>query len=323
MMVRNVFYFLRLYIIIMFKRRYFVMNNNFAIFLCALFAVIHLCSCNKDDTAEKWAKEEAILETWIKENRPNAVFDNGIYIEIIEQYPDNIQPEPGDHLLVDFVCRFLFDDVVEQVSFKDWRSYGALNESTYREGGPELWAPGDSPRLSVGIDNLRENEFAFAYVPSRILNYQDFISRKFEIKLVKVIDTDLKSYQEELMRCTMSKFNNKIDTITITDNGRDFYIIYNINEGEGDDVEVSSAKTRYTEMYYLQNDTPLTCVTNQEKTGWDRKFAEMFETVKKGGTITAVMPYRLMYHDDSYKDNNKQYIAPPGSVLKYEISIDN
>ena len=121
----------------------------------------------------------------------------------------------------------------------------------------------------------------------------------------------------------MRKFGKGVDTITITENGRDFYVIFHVEEGKGDAVDVSSVKTKYTEVYYLQEGDPRTCVTNQAKTGWNYKFSKMFHKAKKGGKITAVMPYRLMYGEEPYKDSNtQQFIAPLGSVLKYEISID-
>jgi len=299
------------------------MNKKAFILLCALLGCV-LCACNKDSVEKKWLEEEAKLAEWIKENRPDALFKNNIYFEKEGiEYPDNMSPEPEnkDHVLVNFTCRFLYDNIIETVSYKDWQSHGAQFISSYREGGPELW-PYERWE-SMGIAQLHENELANIYIPSRMLNLQDFKTRKFEIELVKVIDTDLKSYQEKIMGHCMKKFNKDVDTITITENGRDFYVIYHVDEGKGDPVEVSSVKTQYTEVYYLQEDDPRTCVTNRAKTGWNNKFSKMFQKVKKGGKITAVMPYRLMYGEEPYKDNNtQQFIAPLGSVLKYEISID-
>ena len=288
----------------------------YTLFICAL------CACNKSDVDEKWAKEETDLKEWMKENKPDLQLENGIYIEKIGSSNEkNTQPEAGDHVLVNFVCTFLFDDVIEQVSYKDWQARGALYPSTYREGGPELWTP--EMWINKGIGQLREKERAHVYIPSRILGFQDFKTRRFEIELVQVIDTLLKNYQEGLMGRYMRKFC-KVDTITIPINGKDHYIIYSVeDEGSGDAVNVSSVKTHYDEYYYLQNNRPKECAKDQLKTGWDRtKFSEMFQKVKKGGKITVMMPYRVMYGDNSYMDSNKQYIAPPGSVLRYEIRID-
>ena len=70
---------------------YYNLNIKAFVFLCMLLFV---CACNKDDTAEKWAKEEAELAEWIKKHAPRAVFDNGIYIEIIgRRHEKNILPE--------------------------------------------------------------------------------------------------------------------------------------------------------------------------------------------------------------------------------------
>ena len=297
------------------------MNIKVLIFQCALFMCV-LCACKKDETAEKWAKEEAELAEWIKVNAPKALFENDIYIE---KYgignPEGIQPETGDHVLINFTCRTLYDDVVEQVSDKNWQYWGALNPSLYREGGPELWPT--EYWVNMGIGQLQENERARIYIPSRKLDLPDFKTRKFDIELVKVIDTDLKNYQQELMGQCMKKFGHCVDTITIEESKREYYVVYHITEGTGDEeVAISTVRTRYTESYYLQKNDPRICVSDQEKIGWDRKFAKMFESVKKGGKITVVMPYRIMYGTDPYMDANMQYIAPIGSILKYEISID-
>ena len=122
----------------------------------------------------------------------------------------------------------------------------------------------------------------------------------------------------------MKNFCNNIDTITIKDNGQDYYVIYHVeDEGTGAAVDVSSVATHYDEYYMLQDGDFRPCVTNQAKKDWDKnKFSKMFQSVKKGGKITVVMPYRIMYGEKSYRDKNKQDIAPLGSVLKYDIRID-
>ena len=304
-----------------------IMNIKSFVFLCTL-CVCLLCACKKDDLAEKWAQEEAILADWIRENNIDAIFDNGIWVQRILKFEDNIKPEAGDHLLVNYKSRFLFNEnYIEQASCKNC---GARVLPTYKEGGPELWQP-LSPssalpeyRLITGIDNLHEKETAVAYVPSRMLNLQDFITRKIEIELVKVID-DLKTYQEELMRCIMKNFIENVDTIGITDNGREFYVVYHIDDSDGDEVDISSVTTSYSEKYFLENDTPVTCVRLQDRAGadWNNKFSKMFQSIKRGNIITVVMPYRVMYGEERYDDINKQLIAPPGSVLMYEINIKN
>ena len=320
---RNVFIFLRLLYMINFK-----IDMKISVFLGILFLV--LCSCNKDETAEKWAKEEANLAGWIRENVSDAffdknndmyIFDNDMYIEIVSnRCKDNKKPEVGYHVLVNFVCSFL-DGAVEQVSYEDWQSYGAQNPSMYREGGPELWVA--EYWGNMGIGNLYEGESANIYIPSRKLGLQDFKSRKYEIKLVQVIEPDLKIYQDSLMRVYMRNFET-VDIDTVPINGRDHLIIYCVdNAGYGDHVNVSSVKTQCDEDYLLQENTPRLCDRRQPKT-WDTKFSKMFRDVKKGGKIIAVMPYRVMYGEDPYRDEKTgQLIAPLHSVLKYKISIDN
>ena len=305
------------------------MNRKFFVLWFTLFACV-LCACNKNDVEEKWAQEEADLALWMKENKPDALFDKFIYIEKFGAlHEENITPEPENYLLVNFVCSFLYesDGDVERVSYKDGKNgsidYKPEQLSLYREGGPELWSP--DMWLNKGLGLLRENERAFVYIPSRILNLQDFKPRKFEMHLVQVIDTDLKTYQEKLMGNYMKeRFCNKVDTFTIKDNGKDYYVMFHVKEeGTGSAITVSSVNTHYDEYYFLQDNKQKECIKDKAK-GWDRnKFSEMFQKVKKGGEITVVMPYRIMYGDQPYKDSNKQqYIAPPGSVLMYDLRID-
>ena len=306
------------------------MDKRIFVFLwCLLFAGV-FCACNKNDVEEKWAKEEVDLAEWMKENKPDALFDNDIYIEkIVSRGEDFTQPETGDHVLVNFVCSFLYehDGDVERVSYKDGKDgsidYKPQQLSLYKEGGPELWEPKYWESMGVGL--LREKERANIYIPSRKLNLPDFKPRVFMIELVQVIETDLKTHQEKLMDYYMKKrYCNKFDSITIKDNGRDYYVIYHVDEeGTGSAVNVSNVNTHYDEHYFLQDDKHKECVKNKAKTGWDKKFSEMFQSVKKGGKLTVVMPYRIMFGDDPYTDkNSKQYIAPSGSVLRYDITID-
>jgi len=297
-----------------------------------LFACV-LCACSKSDVEERWAKEEAELAEWIKENNIDAIFDNDIYIEkIIQRNEDHTQPEAGDHVLVNFVCSFVYDydGDVERVSYKDGMNgntdYHPEQLSLYREGGPELWSSDYWGTMGVGL--LREKEVANIYIPSRKLNLQDFKPRVYKIDLVQVIDTDLKTYQEKLMSNYMKKrFCNRFDTLPpIKDNnGKEYLVMYHVeDEGTGSATNVSSVNTHYDEYYFLQDDKHKECVKDHAKTGWDRNiFSDIFQPVKRGGKITVVMPYRIMYGDQSYMDSNKQqYIAPPGSVLRYDIRID-
>ena len=296
------------------------MNRKILILLCVIITGVFF-ACNKNDTDEKWAEEEAKLEEYMKSEKQEAIMDKGIYIEKLLEHNDHIQPEAGDYVLVDYECRFLFEsDVVEYVSYKDWQNYGALNPSVFREGGPELW---DEVRWSsMGIGQLREKERANVYVPSRLLSLQDFKTRVFRIQLSQVIDTDLKSYQEKLMGNYMKQYCTN-DTITIKDNGKDYYVIYHIaDKGTGSAIEGSNVKTHTSESYFMQDDDLRVCFSSREYNWNHSKFSEMFQSVKKGGKIIAVMPYKMMYGDEPYKIDI-QYIAPINSVLRYEINIDN
>ena len=286
-----------------------------------------LCACDKKETEKKWAEEEAKLDEWMKENKPNVPLVNGFYFEKVQpEYPERIFPEAGNYVLLDYECRFLYDNILEYVSDKDWQTRGAINPSNYKEGGPELW-----PFDWMGVDQLHENERANVYVPSRLLDLQDFKTRVFTIHLKKVIDTDLKAYQEKLMGSYMKRYCNDVDTITITDNGKDYYVIYHVEkEGSGDEINGAVVNTHTTEKYSIQDKDLRICFSDKVMKWNDvsgkftaKKFSKMFEKVNKGGKIVAVMPYKMMYGDELNKDSKGQYIAPITSVLMYEINIDN
>ena len=305
----------------------------------ALFLLL-FSSCGKNKTEEMWAAEEARLLEWIKENRPDAVSSNGIYFyKIGQQYPDNIQPdvELRDNVLVDFICRFLDDDAVEVVSYKGWWPNQAQSPSMFREGGPELWT---HDRWSImGIGELRENERANVYVPSRLLELQDFRTRVYTIHLRRRVNPDILAYQERLMSSFMERsFGEAIDTITITDNGKDYHVMYHVvNEGSGSEVEQpGTITTKTSEYYFMEDDDFRLCFNDKVLNGFNggvsrfnSKLSEVFVNmpamnnvpVKRGSKIIAVMPYRIMYAD--LNRDNGQYIAPLSSVLKYEILIDN
>ena len=328
---RNVFTFLRLY-----------RKSNCTGMRIAYFLVISLFlfSCSKNNIEELWAAEEARLKEWINENRPDAIFSNGVYFyKIGTQHPENIQPdtELRDNILVDFICRFLDDDVVEEVSYKDWRSHQAQYPSIFKEGGPELWT--HDRWAPMGLGQMREDEWANVYVPSRLLNKQDLRTRVYTFHLKRVINPDILAYQEKLMSSFMERFGEAVDTITISDNGKDYHLMYHVvNEGSGTNVDQPlDVNTRTSEFYFLEDDDFRTCFSNLAKKGFNgnvsnfsTKISDVFVNnpsknnlqVRKGSKIVAVMPYRIMYHD-KLNSSNGQYVAPLSSVLKYEIIIDN
>ena len=322
------------YVYVLYK--VFCMDKKFLIFLLAFYGIV-LNACNKpSETEEKWANEEAELALWIKENDPDAIFDNDVYIRKFGIASlDSIKPDPLGYVLVNYESRLLYDDLVERVSDKDYMGYNAMNPSLYKEGGPEMWSP--TMWGNKGVGKLYEKEQAYVYIPSRLLSLQDFQPRRFDIALVKVINNLEKYQNEDLMGNYMKRFCNELDTITATINGRDYYLIYHVaKEGDGSEIGSSSFSTKTTEKYFMQIEDIKTCFNNKEirwnddKTRFSaKKFSEMFvnneeknnKALKRGGRIIAVMPYKMMFGDDPYRDGD-QFIAPENSVLLYEIDID-
>ena len=322
------------------------MNIGCLIVLLLLF----LSSCSKNNTAELWAAEEANLLEWIKENHPDAVHLSGIYfVKTGASYPDNINPEMNDNVLVDFICRFWDDDAVEMVSHAGWWPRDAQNPSMFREGGPELWAHDRWGRMGIGFLNV--NEQAYVYVPSRLLDLQDFRTRVYHFHLRNVISPDILAYQHELMGNFMTEnFNEAVDTITITENGKDYHVMYHVRS-QGAGLEITqplTVKNISYEYYFLEDEDFRSCFPRSSsqdaanpdvvKTGFNgntsnytSQLSSVFvnnpsknnKPLHHGGRIVVVMPYRIMYGDNLTKDHNGQYIAPASSVLKYEITIDN
>ena len=314
-------------------------NINALLFLFA--AVLVFGSCNKNKTDELWAAEEAKLAEWMGEHKPHLKpINNGIYFEKTGTNFDNNQsPDPvaRDNVLVDFVRRYMYDDTVEGVSYKEWWDYGAESPSTFREGGPELWFY--ERWISKGIDQLREEEKATVWVPSRLLGLVDFRTRVYTIHLRKVISPDLKAYQEKLMGNFMANYCNAVDTITVIDRGKEYYVMYHIEkEGDGEEIDplnTARLETLTSEYYFMEDNDFRICSSNVAKLGFNndvskysRNLSEIFINdpeknnipVKKGGVIVAVMPYVIMY-DDKLNMYADQYIAPLNSVLMYRITI--
>ena len=319
--------------------------NIIVIFLIS--GVLVFCSCGRNKTEELWAEEEAKLAEWISENKPHLVMiNNGIYFERIgDEYVDNLKPDSvlRDNVLLDFECRLLEDGTVEEVSYREWWEYGAKSPSTYREGGPELWHY--ERWVKMGIGRLRENERANIYVPSRLLDLVDFQTRVFTVHLKKVVNPDIKAYQETLMGNFMEQFGTAVDTITVLDNGKDYHIMYYIaDEGWGEEISATTSEvsTKTSEFYFMEDDdfrngfrNKATTGFNDDKSRFSTYISRIFDNnpeknnkpVRNRGKIIAVMPYRIMYGTELITDvdvyGHEQYVAPVESVLMYEIQIDN
>lgn len=302
------------------------MNTKAFALLIVATAAAAMCACKKSETEERWAEEEAKLAAWIAENKPDATLINGFYLEKTGNlYPDSMKPEAGDHVLLDYECRYLYDNtVLEYTSNPNWENLGARNPATFKDGGPELWAFD-----WMGVNQLHKGEQANVYVPSRLLELQDFTTRVFSIQLHKVIDTDLKAYQEKLMSAYMQCYRKDIDTITWTNNGKDYYAMWHTTQkGAGQPAGNGAVSTHTTEKYTLQQGDVRTCFSdrairwNDGSSRFSTQFAPMFANLNKGSKIIVAMHYRMMFGEEPYSENN-QVLAPSNSVLIYEITIDN
>jgi hypothetical protein len=297
--------------------------NIIAILVISLSIV--LSACSRDDVAEKWAEEENDLYNWMRENEPGLrPLKNGVYVKITgERQLENMKPETTDHVMVNFVCRFFDDETIEQTSYMQW-DIEPLYLPAYKHGGPELW---EFLRWGkIGIDQMHKGESAKIYVPSRALNLQDFRTRVYDIELVDVIE-NIGTYQDKMITnfFRASYPNGKIDSIKITIDGRQQFIVYHIDDdGFGSELPFASVRTRFNEYFILNRDFQLS-MDNISRSGryWASNFADMLQPARRGRKVTALMPVKVIYHEGFLLDENRtQYIVPPGSVLRYEIEIE-
>ncbi len=293
------------------------------IFLVSI-SICMLSACKKDDVDEKLAKEDQELDQYMAD-KPNAVrLADGLYIEKLPMLAGGVQPEAGDFVLVDYVCKYLYTDITESVSYENYSSYGALYPCVYKSGGPELWEL-FKPLfgISMGIAQMSEHQTANIYITSRTYN-QDFNTRLFEMTLRKVIGPDLKGYQETLMSTYLKRqYADEVDSVKITNNGKEYYMMYHIVT-PGTEGVVGATNTQTTESYFLQNNDIRLCGSGERI--WNNgNMIQVLKQVNKGGRVVVAAPYKLIYGDDEYYimvGKNKQYIAPPGSVLLYDITIE-
>ncbi|MDR1864902.1 MAG: hypothetical protein LBR08_04950 [Bacteroidales bacterium] len=278
-----------------------------------------LVSCNRNDTDEKLLAEEQQLDQYIAANEQDAVRANGIYFKKISE-TEGVKPDVRDYVLIDYTCKHLYEGTVEQVSYKDYEAYGALYPSPYLEGGPEAM---DLTRSLFGsyIAGMREGENARLYVPSRHTN-RDFITRLYEITLVKVMGADLTSYQEKLMDAYLKEYYAQatVDTIPVTlDDGKVYHVLCATLQKSREDNR--QFDFNIVESNYILNDIsdhrPFQ-EANIQSWPWPSAVKNS-DKLKNAETAIMLIPYRLRYGEQICTIPNGQVVVPYEAVLVYLV----
>ena len=307
------------------------MNHKiFALSFCVLANVF--LACNKDEINEKLLKEDQKLAEYMAEIPDAVQLSDGLYIDAPGNPENGLQPEAGDYVLVDYICKSLYSGTTEAVSYKEYVEDGVWIPCAYKSGGPELWELG-KPLFGrhAGIGQMVEGQTANIYFSSRYYN-QDFITRVYYItlkKVIKVKDVSLKAYQETLMSNYLKRYGDDVDSVKISDNnGNDYYLMYHVNNiGTGAKVTGNFVKTKTKESYLLMANDVRLCVDKEDRI-WNADMGEnMLKVLRQlnlGGKVIVMAPYKLIYGDNFYTINTNgyaQYLAPQGSVLIYDIDL--
>ncbi len=308
------------------------MNKNIIIILSAVF-VAFLGSCNKDETEEKLTAEDNALATYMATKFPETPLTDGFYF-IPGYNGDGVQPKAGAYVLLDYWCYQVNTSTGDEMALET-TSYmdeypTPLYPSGYEQGGPELWHLSDGSLwgLSAAIGRLHENETATFYISSRY-TYRDFVTRKYRMRLRKVIGPDIKTYQESLISSYMKGTygNENIDSVKVSIGSANYHVVFHIaDQGTGTPLEGVTAdiKTHTSESYLLMGLDLKTVYENEAidfpATGF---FTDIFKKMKKGGRVVIMMPYTVMFGDSEYINDKRQYTRVPNSAVLFDITVDN
>ncbi len=304
------------------------------IFLATLFGLMFLTTCNKtEDWEGKVLEEEQELGKYVETTYPNAEkINNSIYYLKTKVNNTGIKPDAGNYILVNFVCRYLYDGTYERVSYSNYATYNPIYYPAYAKGGPELWQLSNPLfGISEGVSKMREQEIASFFVSSRYES-NDYISRQYNIELVKVIP-NLNTYQEDSLMRKFFKYKGLVaDSLTTTsqvDNNK-YKIFFAITEeGDGDKIlSDSEVKLNRTISYMLLPNTPIysdksyETVTNEVSWWYDIPIRQILMKMNKGGKVTIIFPFKVLYGDNFVVNDNMQQTVPEGSVVIFEITVD-
>jgi FKBP-type peptidyl-prolyl cis-trans isomerase len=330
------------------------MNKYFLIVVLGF--ALSAWACNKkDDTSEKLAAEEQKLTEYMESTVPDAKkLANGLYVKKLTEITNVPKPEAGKYALVDYTVKWLYNDQMEHVSYKDYESFQPIYLPLYKDGGPILWqmtAPLNG--ISAGIGELCEGETANIYFASRYNSDflpppPDFTTRLMWVKLVKVIN-DLTLYQESLMSEYLKQAGGETDTVKVKSSldFNDYNIMYAIEyEGNGAQITDADAVATKTSLSYLLQEynmaheylaaQDVSWQTGSTSTGGlytaTNAMSEILTKMKKGGRVTVAMPYKLFYGDPAVDAENmpiprdgetQQFAVPIGSVVILNIAIED
>jgi hypothetical protein len=250
-----------------------------------------------------------------------------LYINVASK--QEIKPEAGQYVLVNYRLRYLENNKLELASDKDFLAETPEYLPSYAYGGPEMWqlfAPLSG--ISEGIHRMSEGQTAKIYFYSffNFFTEQDYKSRMLEIELVQIIP-ELTIYQESLMYQHIQNYG-KVDTIQVKlpIDSKNYKIMYHMDDAM-DGAEISEHETIQTSTqlsYSLQPEIQQP-VLSDFNTGTNPNISSTLDKIlrpmHKGGKVMVAMPYVLVYGKQSYVTDNNQIIIPLESVLIFDITI--
>ncbi len=302
-------------------------------FLTTLLGLLFLVACHKtEDWEGKLIEEEQKLGEYVEATYPDAAkINNSMYYLKIKENDKGIKPDAGNYILVNYVCKYLYNGAYERISYPNYATYNPIYYPAYEKGGPELWQL-SAPLfgISEGVSKMREQEIASFFVSSRY-ELNDYNSRQYDIELVKVIP-NLNAYQEDSLMRNFFKYNGLVaDSLTTTsqvDNNK-YKIFFTVTkEGDGEKILLDSeVRLNRAISYMLLPNTPVFYENYPETIAagvswwYDIPIKQILMNMNKGGEVTILFPFKVLYGDNFVVNDYMQQAVPKGSVIIFEIAV--
>lgn len=290
----------------------------------ALILGASLFSCKTiNDQEDKRQQENASILDYVKKNNITVQPDySGIYyISEVEGTGDT--PGDSDLVVISYKAWNIKNNYL--VDCSDTAIYQQLTQLPfYQFGGPSVEFSMNYQMLPGWINALKkmkEGGKAIAIIPS-ILTFNDYIPRKYEFQLIKVVK-DIASYERQ-------KLNNYLASIgkSVADSTKDGIYFIEKKAGTGDTIQMNSTIYMQKQGRFLDGRVFLVDTTSYSSfVIGARQLVPGLEQVLVGkceGTIaTVILPYNKAYGKNAFPDPflHKMVIIPWYSPIIYDIRI--
>jgi FKBP-type peptidyl-prolyl cis-trans isomerase FkpA len=287
-------------------------------FIVAVVFLMLIGSCNKTQTdADKRLQEEQQLRNYVAKNyaglQPSA---SGLYFKS-EITGNGNAPVDSDMVIINYTAWTLDGTVFDSTDTSIIVANNII--PLFALGGPLQYNLSVFPGWNEALLQMTEGGKAIALIPS-ILLYNDFVPRKYEFTLVKVIHNKAAYERQNIKDYLVKQGSVSIDST----NG--IYYIETFTGSGSTPVVGSNVYFQYTGMLLDGR------VFDQSSSSYNAHFALGTDSVipgfksailkmKKGGKATVVIPYNQAYKGSYVSDAYNQILIPWYSTLLYNIQL--